>query len=97
MKWVLEFVAYISVLLSIYTKVAWIYISSTYVSHAESSAKFFKMFPTPFIVLIDLLAVFSAVFFILSLTSDKKKAKPLYVICLIIQSLYLFLEVWQFL
>jgi hypothetical protein len=97
-KKLIEVIAYLSVLLSIYMKAAWIIIFGTHDTFREARAVFFRMFSTASMVAIDVLAVGSFCFFMYQLTKPQTPgSRMLTVTGLVLQSLCLGMEVFQYL
>ncbi len=97
-KKIIEVIAYLSVLLSIYMKAAWIIIFETHDTYTEALTEFYGIFSTASMVAIDVLATGSLCFFIYQLTKPQTPgSRMLTVTGLVLQSLCLGMEVFQYL
>lgn len=97
-KRMIEVIAYLSVLLSIYMKATWIIIFETHDNHQEARAVFLRIFSRTSMVAIDVLAIGSFCFFIYQLTKPQTQASRILTVTgLVLQSLCLGMEVFQYL
>jgi hypothetical protein len=97
-KQIIEVIAYLSVLLSIYVKVAWIIIFETHDTFQEARAGFFRIFSRASMVAVEVLAIGSFCFFMYQLTKPQTPVSRILTITgLVLQSLCLGMEVFQYL
>ena len=90
-------IAYLSVPASICVKTTWILIAQKHNEQTERAAEFSGTIPGPCLVITAILALYSLFIFIHRFnTVNHLPTRILMIICIALQSAYLFLEGWQF-
>jgi hypothetical protein len=91
-------ISYATLLACLYTKISWIIYSTKFTDIKQATAAFHVRFPRNYLLFLDLFSVVAAYYFFTGLqTAESKGFKILNGLCFGLISLYVILDIWQFL